>query len=268
MTVERIEQCFSRVADEGRPALVGYLCIGDPSVEDSLSCARAMLAAGVDMLELGVPFSDPTADGAVIAAAAYRAIHQGGSLKAALDVAGRLREESDAPLVLFTYYNPIIAFGDARLPAAAARAGVDALLVVDLPPEEGEELRAAVREAGLGFIPLLAPTSTEDRERAAFASARGFIYYVSLTGVTGADPVALDSAGERAKALGQRARMPVVVGFGIDGEDKARQIASSGVQGVVVGTAYVRAIAEAADGPGRVRAVEALTRALRKGLEP
>jgi tryptophan synthase alpha chain len=269
VTVERIQRCFARVRLEGRPALVAYLCVGDPSVEDSLACARAALDAGADMLELGVPFSDPTADGSVIAAAAYRAIHNGGSLKATLDVARKVREEHpDAPLVLFTYYNPIIAFGEERLPAAAAAAGIDALLVVDLPPEEGAELRAATARADLGFIPLIAPTSDEAREQAGFASARGFVYYVSLTGVTGANPTALDGAGQRAAELERRAGLPTVVGFGIDGEEKARMAASQGVSGVVVGTAYVRAIDEASDTAGRVEAVRALTGALRRGLEP
>jgi tryptophan synthase alpha chain len=266
VTLERIERCFARTRAEKRPALVAYLCVGDPSVEDTLACARAILAAGADLLELGVPFSDPTADGSVIAAAAYRAIHNGGSLRAALKVAAGVRSGSDAPLVLFSYYNPILAFGDARLPAAAVESGVDALLAVDLPPEEGAELRAAARALGLGFVPLLAPTSDAAREQAAFASASGFVYYVSLTGVTGADPVALDEAGRRAVALEQRAGMPVVLGFGIDSEEKARTAAAEGVSGVVVGTAYVRAMASAPDTAGRVRAVEGLTRALRRGL--
>jgi tryptophan synthase alpha chain len=242
--------------------------VGQPTVEDTLACARAALAAGADMLELGVPFSDPTADGSVIAAASFRAIQSGGSLRAALGVARELRKESDAPLVLFTYYNPIIAFGDEALPPAAAESGVDALLVVDLPPEEGAELRAAARQAHLGFVPLLAPTSDEAREQAAFQRASGFVYYVSLTGVTGANPVGLDDAGKRAVALEARAGRPVVVGFGIDGEQKARTAAAEGVSGVVVGTAYVRAIDGADSTAARTAAVTALTESLRRGLAP
>src|SRR5262249_30217270 len=147
MSERRIDARFAALAKERRTALVAYLVIGEPSVEESLECARAALDAGADVLELGVPFSDPTADGPVIAAAAYRAIQRGGSLPAALEVATALRKHSQAPLVLFSYVNPLLAFGDARLPAAARAAGIDGLLLVDLPPEEGHELRAgAARE--------------------------------------------------------------------------------------------------------------------------
>ncbi|HMR79230.1 MAG TPA: tryptophan synthase subunit alpha, partial [Polyangiaceae bacterium] len=157
MSVVRIEQCFAACKAEGRPAPIAYLTIGDPSVEDSLACARAALSAGADILELGVPFSDPSADGPTIAEASQRAIAGGGSLRAALALATELRKDSDAPLVLFTYVNPVIAFGEAQLPAAAAAAGIDALLLVDLPPEEGAELRQGCRDRELAGIPLLAP---------------------------------------------------------------------------------------------------------------
>lgn len=267
MTVERIERCFAAVAEQKRPALVVYLCVGDPSLEDTRACALAALEAGADMLELGVPFSDPTADGSVIAAASYRAIRTGGSLRSAIEVARSLRTDTDAPLVLFSYYNPILTFGDAALPRAAAEAGIDALLLVDLPPEEGSELRRAAREASLGFIPLLAPTSDEAREQSAFQTASGFVYFVSLTGVTGANPVAFDEAARRAILLRERSGLPVVIGFGIDSAEKARTAAELGVSGIAVGTAVVRAIGSASDTAGRVRAVKELVRSLRAGLE-
>jgi tryptophan synthase alpha chain len=267
VTVERITQTFSRLAGEKRTALVAYLCVGDPSVEDSKACALAAVDAGADVLEIGVPFSDPTADGPVIAAAAFRAIHNGGSLVAALDVARTVRSKSDAPLVLFTYYNPIMAFGEAKLPIAAREAGVDAFLVVDLPPEEGEELRRAAREHGVGFISLLAPTSDAAREDAAFATASGFVYYVSLTGVTGSANVSIDDASRRANALRDRARLPVVVGFGIDSGEKARAAHRHGVSGIAVGTAIVKAIAAGKSRDDRVQAVRALISELRAGLD-
>ncbi|HEX7669878.1 MAG TPA: tryptophan synthase subunit alpha [Polyangiaceae bacterium] len=268
MTVARIERLFAAVSAEKRPALVAYLCVGDPSVEDSIACALAALEAGADMLELGVPFSDPTADGPVIAAAAYRAIQNGGSLRAALAVAAAVRKKSDAPLVLFTYYNPIIAFGEDRLAAAAREAGVDAFLVVDLPPEEGRALRESVKAAELAFIPLLAPTSDTAREDIAFSMASGFVYYVSMTGVTGAAGVSMEEATGRANALRDRVMLPVVVGFGIDSREKARIARDRGVSGIAVGTAIVKAIAGGKDTAERTLAVSKLIRELRAGLSP
>lgn len=266
MTVARIERCLARCRSEGRPALVIYLTIGDPSVEDSLACARAALAAGADVLELGVPFSDPSADGPVIAAASHRAIAAGGSLARALDVASELRRESDAPLVLFSYVNPVLAAGEAALPTRAIAAGVDGLLVVDLPPEEGQRLRAAADAAELAIIPLVAPTTSEARQLEVARGARGFLYYVSVAGVTGSADAPLARAAQSAAALAARVGLPVVVGFGIDTPDKARQVASAGVDGVVVGSAVVAAIAAAGDRAGRVAAVTKLVSALRAAL--
>jgi tryptophan synthase alpha chain len=267
MSADRMERTFARLASERRTALVAYLCVGDPGVEDSKACAVAAVEAGADILEIGVPFSDPTADGPVIAAAAYRAIHNGGSLRSALEVARAVRRASDAPLVLFTYYNPVMAFGERELPKAMRAAGVDSLLAVDLPPEEGAVLRAAMKAEGLGFVPLLAPTSDTAREDAAFATASGFIYYVSLTGVTGAANVSMDDACLRANALRERAKLPVVVGFGIDSGEKARVAHRHGVSGIVVGTAVVKAIAAGKDTADRVARVRALIGELRAGLD-
>jgi tryptophan synthase alpha chain len=266
MSVERIDRCFEEARAAGRPVLVVYLCVGDPSLEDSLACARAALAAGADLLELGVPFSDPTADGPVIAAASHRAIRAGGSLRSALSLARTLRREGRAPLVLFSYYNPILAFGEADLPRAATEAGVDGLLVVDLPPEEGAPLRDAAERESLALVPLLAPTSGPQREATALARASGFVYYVSLTGVTGAAEAPLIEAGRRAAAIRERSGLPVVVGFGIDTPEKARAAAAEGPDGIVVGTAVVRAIAGAGDGAARRRAVAELVGAIRRAL--
>jgi tryptophan synthase alpha chain len=267
MTRARIEACFSRLRQERRTALVAFLTVGDPSVEDSEKCALAAVEAGADILELGVPFSDPTADGPVIAAASYRAIRQGGSLRAALSVAEAVRRRSDAPIVLFSYYNPILAFGATELPGHAAELGIDGLLLVDVPPEEGRELRDAADAADLAVIPLVAPTTGAEREPLVLARAQGFIYYVSLTGVTGSAEAPLQQAGKEAARLRERWDLPVVVGFGIDSPAKARLVADEKVDGVVVGTAIVRAIAAADDSTSRVRAVADLVGALRAGLD-
>jgi tryptophan synthase alpha chain len=267
MGIERIEQCFAAVAEQKRPALVAYLCVGDPSVADSEACALAALQAGADILELGVPFSDPTADGAVIAAASFRAIQRGGSLRATLQLAASLRPKTAAPLVLFSYYNPIFTFGDVQLIDAAKAAGIDALLVVDLPPEEGAALRARAREVGLAIVPLLAPTSDANREERAFAQASGFIYYVSVTGVTGAKTLAASDAGQAAASIRRRAKLPVVVGFGIDSPQKAKDIAAQGVDGVVVGTAIVKTIEAGTTTQQRCAGVSDLVGGLRRAIE-
>lgn len=267
MTVDRITSCFRKLEAERRTALVVYVTIGEPNVEESIACARAALEAGADMLELGVPFSDPTADGPVIAAASYRAIQHGGSLRAALRAVSELRQSTDAPLVLFTYYNPVVAYGEERLPGALAQAGGDALLVVDLPPEEGEALRAAASAANVAVIPLVAPTTGPDREPRIFARAAGFLYYVSVTGVTGNAQAPLAAAGRDAAELRRRAGLPVVIGFGIRTPEDARAAAQHGVDGVVVGTEVVRAISAGKTPEERIQNVRQLVASLRAGLD-
>ncbi len=267
MTAQRIERTFQALAAEGRTALVAYVTVGYPTVEDSFQAALAALEAGADLLELGVPFSDPTADGPVIAQAMFHAINAGGSLRTALEVAARLREKSEKPIVLFTYYNPIVAFGDDALPSAANKAGIDGLLVVDLPPEEGPELRAAVVKEDLAIVPLVAPTSGQEREERILPGSRGFVYYVSVTGVTGSGAAPLAEAGQQARSLQERSGLPVAVGFGIDGPEKARLVRDQGASGVVVGTAIVRAMGSAPDTASRVSAVKALVSGLRQGLD-
>lgn len=266
MTVEKIESAFRKNRENGRTSLVAYVTVGFRSIEESYECALAALRAGADVLELGVPFSDPSADGPVIARASYEAIGHGGSLRAALGLAQRLRKERDEPIVLFTYYNPVVAFGDAKLPAALKEAGVDGMLVVDLPPDEGHELRAAAAEAGIAIIPLLAPTSGAERERDIWAGASGFLYYVSVTGVTGSGVARLGEAGRHAAEIQRKSGLPVAVGFGIDSVEKARQAVEGGAQAVVVGTAIIKAIGAAPEGAG-ADAVSAVVAELRQGLD-
>jgi tryptophan synthase alpha chain len=267
MTVERIDRCFAKKREQKQTVLVAYVTIGEPSVEESEACALAAVDAGADLLEIGVPFSDPTADGPVIAAASYRAIHRGGSLRSALGVVERIRKVRDVPMVLFSYYNPIFAFGEDRLPARLAEVGGDGLLVVDLPPEEGKDLRDAAQKTGIAMIPLVAPTTGEQRRQRIVQGASGFVYYVSVTGVTGSGSVPLEQAGREARALREHAKVPVVVGFGIDTPGKARTIAEAGVDGVVVGTAIVRAVASGEDAKERCANVTALVSGIRQGLD-
>lgn len=270
----RIDAAFARAERDRRPLLVAYLTIGDPSTPASIEIARALLDAGADAIELGAPFSDPTADGPVIARASQRAIERGGSMRAAIEVGAALRKETDAPLVLFGYANPIVVRGERETVRAVAEAGIDGILAVDLPPEEGHDLRSEARARGLDVIPLLTPTSAEDRIAAVRRVASGFVYYVSVTGVTGAtarDP--FDDAARAAVGIREAVGLPVVIGFGIDGADKARRATGNGdrrhgADGVVVGTAIVRAIEEAAGDVAKAcRDAAAVVREVRRGLE-
>jgi tryptophan synthase alpha chain len=253
-----------------RKVLVAYLCVGDPSAAESIELARTCVKAGADVLELGVPFSDPTADGPAIARASQRAIANGGGLSSTLEVARAIRAASDVPIVLFGYFNPLFVRGTARAVEDAAKAGVDALLVVDLPIDESAPLRDEAKTHGLSVVPLLAPTSSGDRvAQVAAAAAKwplDFAYYVSVTGVTGSAAVRADEASANAAALRAKLGVPVVVGFGIDSREKARAAAAS-ADGVVVGTAIVKAIEEEKTKEARVARVERLVSELREGLD-
>jgi tryptophan synthase alpha chain len=266
--MRRIEETFARLASSNRKALIAYLCIGDPSVEESIDLAVACAESGADVLELGVPFSDPSADGPAIARASQRSIAHGGGLSATLRSAKAIRARTPTPIVLFGYYNPIFVRGEARAADEAAAAGVDAFLVVDLPPEEASGLRTAAGVRGLSIVPLLAPTSSPARiETVRQASPPApFVYYVSVTGVTGSQEAPLARASEEAAAIRKTVGVPVVVGFGVDSPEKARTAAAH-ADGVVVGTALVRAIEVANDRAARVADASALVRTLRDALD-
>jgi tryptophan synthase alpha chain len=265
--VNRLDSIFAR----GKKVLVAYLCAGDPCIEETVDLARACVRAGADIVELGVPFSDPTADGPAITRASHRAIAKGGGLDATLRAAREIRAaDPTAGLVLFGYYNPLFIRGEARVAREASAAGIDAFLVVDLPAEESAGLRDAAATHEVGVIPLLAPTSGPERVRAAVrAVQRGstpFVYYVSITGVTGGLSIDAGEAGARARQLGLELGRPAVVGFGIDSRAKACA-ASRHAAGVVVGTALVRAI-ESSETPAlRLGAVDRLVRELRAGVD-
>lgn len=266
----RLEAAFESLARDGKKALVTYLCAGDPSIDETVELAVACAEAGADVLELGVPFSDPTADGPAIARAAARAIAHGGGLSATLRAAKKIRARTGVPIVLFGYYNPIFVMGEQRLCAAAKDAGVDALLVVDLPVEESAGLRAHARAHGLAVVPLLTPTSSEARVASARAAIdacpAGFVYYVSVAGVTGHAAPPLETASHAAGALRARLRTPVVVGFGIDSPARAREAAAFS-DGVVVGTAIVRRIEEATSAEAARAAVRELVASLRAAVD-
>ncbi len=257
--MNRIERTFAELKRAGRKGLVGYLTAGDPDLETSERNIREALSAGVDVLELGVPFSDPTADGPTIQAAAQRALAAGVTLRKVLDLVRRLRADTAVPIVLFGYANPFYAYGFAEICRDAAAAGADGFLVVDLPFEESAELRREAEATGLCVIPLIAPTTGVTRAATILREARGFVYYIMVTGVTGArDCLAADVAGQVA-ALRAVTALPVAVGFGVSTGAQAREAAGM-ADAVVVGSALVKAAAQP-DGLGP------LVRELRAGLD-
>lgn len=238
---------FDRCARENRAALVTYLTFADPDPATSIDIVEQVCRAGADVIELGVPFSDPSADGVSIQRAMERAIAAGGSLPGALDAVAELRRRGvTTPIVLFGYYNPMFVMGPARFAARAAAAGVDAVLVVDLPIEELAELAEPLAEHALGIVPLVAPTSTPARiaRLAHLPSPPPFVYYISLTGVTGTKAAAAVDP-DRLAQIRAAANAPVAVGFGIRTPDDARRFAAV-ADGVVVGSALVDRVADGA----------------------
>jgi tryptophan synthase alpha chain len=238
----RIEQAFARARGEGRSALVAYLTAYDGGRAHSLACLRAVADAGADVLELGVPFSDPTADGPAIQAAMGRALAAGATLPRVLELAAELRAVCDVPIVLFGYSNPIVRMGPEAFAAIAANNGADAVLVVDLPAEASAFVRAPVRAAGLDWIGLVAPTTTPERIGRILAVTTGFLYAITLRGVTGA-ALGEDDADAELRAQVDRIRslsdLPIAAGFGVRGPAQARRLAWC--DGVVVGSALVEA---------------------------
>src|SRR6478672_2426715 len=267
----RIDRRFAELKTEGRAALVTFLTAGDPDPETSLALVQALPAAGADVIELGMPFTDPMADGPAIQMSSQRALKAGQTLKKTLELVRAFRGSDDAtPLVLMGYYNPIYVYGVDRFLRDAKSAGVDGLIIVDLPPEEDEELCLPALKAGLNFIRLATPTTDDKRLPAVLANTSGFVYYVSITGITGA---ATPDAGKVAAAVARikrHTKRPVAVGFGVRTAEHARAIAA-GADGVVVGSALVDALRQSLDrngkaGPGTVKAVADLVSALAQGV--
>jgi tryptophan synthase alpha chain len=242
----RIENKFTALREQGEKALVIYLTAGDPSLEVTREIVLGLDAAGVDCLEIGVPFSDPTADGPIIQAASQRALRNGTTLSAILDMIESIRTMSEIPIVLFGYYNPILSYGTERFAARAQQAGVDGILVVDLPPEEAHELRQYTDPQGIDFISLIAPTTSTDRMKMIASHASGFLYYISITGVTGTAKPQVEEVAKDIKRIRTVTELPLVVGFGISTPQQASQIALY-ADGIVIGSAVVRMIEEHGD---------------------
>ncbi|MFN7940200.1 MAG: tryptophan synthase subunit alpha [Thermoanaerobaculia bacterium] len=257
----RISAAFARAFGERRAAFVPYLAAGDPDLATTGELVLALERAGADVVELGVPFSDPIADGPVNQAAAARALASGTTLAGILAAVARLRRRSRIPIVLFSYFNPILVHGLERFAEQAAAAGVDGVLCVDLPPEEAGELLAALERRGLDAIFLLAPTSDRARIRAAAGAGSGFLYYVSRTGVTGERGELPAGLARELRALERAARLPVAVGFGISTAAQAAAVARL-AEGVVVGSALVRVVAESVEPAQAVARVEERAREL------
>lgn len=239
--MDRINEAFAALRERGQAALIPFLTLGDPDLATTLDIMEAMAASGADLLELGVPFSDPTADGPVLQKASEIALQAGASLPRALELVATFRKRHSLPVILYGYYNPIFRYGPERFARDAREAGVDAVLVVDLPPEEASELRTFTAPAGIHFIFLLAPTSDETRIAKVLTQASGFIYYVSLTGVTGVRAVEPAAVRPTIEALRQRTEIPIGVGFGISTAEQARSVAEF-ADAVVVGSAIMRLI--------------------------
>lgn len=239
--MSRVAERFAQARADGRAALIGYLTAFDPSRRGSLERIFAACEAGLDVLELGVPFSDPTADGPTIQAAMTRALSAGATLSATLALAAEVRARFDLPIVLFSYANPLLTYGPENLVDEACRVGIDALLVVDLPPEHAGVLRSPARARALDWIGLVAPTTTQRRRDAVLAGSSGFVYAVSLTGVTGAP---LDPEDPRLHAglasLRAATSLPIAVGFGVRTPSDVRALARH-ADGVIVGSALVSA---------------------------
>lgn len=274
--MNRIEATFERLARRHEKALVGFVTAGDPDAGRSLQIIEAMCAAGLDLLELGVPFSDPTADGPVIQRSSARALAAGVGLAQVLDLIAALRRKTQIPMVVFSYYNPILAYGAAAFHRDARAAGADGVLVVDLPPEESAELTERWPDDGLGLIRLTAPTTPPERMRRIAASASGFIYHVSQLGVTGGAGLRPDEITKPLRELRTVTRLPVCVGFGISSPAQVAAVARI-ADGVVVGSAFERLIEEHLDRPdlpeilaGRVAELKHATRrpALKGGGPP
>ena len=247
----RIDRRFAALKEEGRPALVTFVTAGDPDHDTSLAILMALPKAGADVIELGMPFSDPMADGPAIQASGLRALRNGQTLRKTIAMVRRFREaDTDTPIVLMGYYNPIYSYGNERFLADARAAGVDGLIVVDLPPEEDDELCLPALRSGLNFIRLATPTTDDKRLPAVLANTSGFVYYVSILGITGTAAPDATKVVEAVTRIKRHTILPVAVGFGVRTAEQAKAIGRA-ADGVVVGSALVDAVKASLDDKGR-----------------
>lgn len=239
----RIDAKFAELSKLGKKAFVSYVMAGDPDFDTSLEIVSGLPASGVDVIELGLPFTDPMADGPTIQLAGQRALDSGMTLERTLDLARAFRKTDDTtPIVLMGYYNPVYSYGVERFLEKAKDAGIDGLIIVDLPPEEDSELCLPAQAAGLNFIRLATPTTDEKRLPRVLQNTSGFVYYVSITGITGAAEAQAGDVGPEVARIKKEGNLPVIVGFGVNTPEKSRAIASV-ADGVVVGSAIVSKIA-------------------------
>lgn len=252
--MSRIDRRFAACREAGRAALVTFVTAGDPDLDTSLAIVKALPGAGADIIEIGMPFTDPMADGPAIQAAGLRALHQGTTLAKTLDLVRTFRAgDPDTPIILMGYYNPVYVYGVPRFLEDAKAAGVDGLIVVDLPPEEDEELCLPALKAGVSFIRLATPTTDDARLPAVLANTSGFVYYVSITGITGSATPDFGRVASAVDRIKRHTHLPVVVGFGVKSGAHAAAVAK-GADGVVVGSALVDAVRQSLDADGRASA--------------
>ena len=263
--MSNITNTLNSLKSRGEKALITFLTAGDPDLATSEQVVHALIEAGVDVIELGFPFSDPMADGPTIQLASERALAAGTTLRGVLKLVANVREHSNVPIVLMGYYNPVLAYGRENFARDAARAGVDGLLLVDLPPEEAEELHPFLKSAGIDLITLLAPTTGEDRKVQLAGESEGFLYYVSMTGVTGSQQVDADAISAEVSSLQGLSRVPVSVGFGVSTPRDAAAVAEF-ADAVVVGSALVKRIAEFAESPQLLNEVKQFVKELKEAI--
>ncbi|MGZ5864466.1 MAG: tryptophan synthase subunit alpha [Xanthobacteraceae bacterium] len=267
----RIDRRFAALKKEGRAALVTFTMAGDPDYATSLALTKALPKAGADVIELGMPFTDPMADGPAVQAAGLRALGSGQNMIKTLAMVREFRaNDNDTPIVLMGYYNPIYVYGVEKFLGDAKSAGVDGMIVVDLPPEEDEELCLPALKAGLSFIRLATPTTDDKRLPAVLANTSGFVYYVSITGITGSAAPDAGKVGTAVTRIKRHTALPVCVGFGVRNAESAAAIARN-ADGVVVGSALVGAVKESLDASGKataptVKAVTDLVSDIAKGV--
>lgn len=263
--MKRIEEKFKALRAKKEKALIVYLTAGDPSLNVTKKLIFALEKAGVDILEIGVPFSDPTADGPVIQAASQRSLKAGTTLASVLKMVAEIRKYSEIPIVLFGYFNPIFAYGVKKFSKAAQSAGIDGVLVVDLPFEESTELRNYTDKAGIDFISLIAPTTDKDRLKKIVAKSSGFLYYISITGITGTASPKIENIKIDVVKIRKITKLPIAVGFGISKPQQARDIARFS-DGVVIGSAVVRLIDENRNNKDLLKIVSAYINDIKKEL--
>lgn len=271
MTTTRIDRRMAKLKSEGRPALVTYFMGGDPDYDTSLSIMKGLPKAGADVIELGMPFSDPMADGPAIQAAGLRALKNGQTLHKTLEMAADFRMSDDeTPIVMMGYYNPIYIYGVEKFLSDAKQSGIDGLIIVDLPPEMDDELCIPALKAGINFIRLATPTTDDKRLPKVLENTSGFVYYVSMTGITGSALADTGKVGDAVKRIKAHTDLPICVGFGVKTAEQARLIGAS-ADGVVVGTAIVNAIANVLGPNGEktadpAEAVATMVRGLSQGV--